>query len=88
MHSKQKQVEEQSVLDKKKEREKAKAEVSDDLKFNSTMGIILFLYSVSMVTRLCMCTGKNIYRAIFSSRPPARNELFSSGRMVISINYA
>lgn len=78
------------MLDKKKEREKAKAEVSDDLKFNSTMGIILFLYSVSMVTWLCMCTctGKNIYRAIFSSRPPARNELFSSGRMVISINYA
>lgn len=43
MHSKQKEVEDQSILEKKreKEREREKAEVSDDLKFNTTMGMYL-----------------------------------------------
>lgn len=39
MHSKQRDVEDQTIQEKKKEREKAKAEVVDDLKFKSSMGM-------------------------------------------------
>lgn len=34
-----KEVEDKGVMEKKRERERAKAEVTDDLKFNSTMGM-------------------------------------------------
>ena len=37
MQSKQKEAEDQSIIEK--EREKEKAELSEDLKFNSTMGM-------------------------------------------------
>ena len=39
MQSKQKEAEDQSILEKKREKERARAEVADDLKFHSTMGI-------------------------------------------------
>lgn len=40
MHSKHKEAEDQSILEKKQERERVKAELSDDLKFNTTMGML------------------------------------------------
>lgn len=39
IHTKVKETEDQGVMEKKKERERARAEVDDDLKFNSTMGM-------------------------------------------------
>jgi hypothetical protein len=39
MQHKAKEAEDQGVLEKKKEKERAKAEVADDLKFHSTLGM-------------------------------------------------
>lgn len=43
MHSKHKEAEDQSIIEKKKERERAKAELNDDLKFSTTMGMLIIV---------------------------------------------
>lgn len=82
MQSKQKEAEDQSILEKKREKERARAEVSDDLKFHTTMGKHLQVTCDFVFLMKCNA-GKNIYRALFMSQPPVRNELFSPRRMVI-----
>ena len=66
-------------LKRKKERERVKSEAADDLKFNSTLGNFL---DKSSFFDFSLFTGKNIYRALFLSQPPLKNDLFSPGRMV------
>lgn len=89
MQHKQLEEEELSLLEKKKQREVAKKEFTDDLKFKTTLGTLgprsqghaCTCTCHDIVSRL-YTTAKNVYRTLFLTKPPERNEFFTAGRMV------
>ena len=103
------------LLDKKRERERARAEFTEDVTFKTTIGLFYCLsiikkfkgvYSVCVCVCVCVCTclynillvsvvelylpylnplllaGKNVYRTLFLTKLPEKNELFAPRRMV------
>lgn len=66
MHSKVREAEDQGVLEKKKERERAKVEVADDLKFNSMMGIVANRHTFKLL-KLIFCRKKYLSDTFFIS---------------------
>ena len=85
------------LLEKKQERERSKAEaIQEDISFKTMMGnnqsqthrassSLSFSPSLppcSLSLSLSLSAAKNIYRSLFLSKPPEKNEHFFPGRMV------
>lgn len=86
MQHRQREEEEISLLEKKKQREVAKKEFTDDLKFKTTLGEWKCIYQCHVHAYCSVFSlAKNVYRSIFLTKPPERNEFFTAGRMVNSV---
>ena len=84
MTYKEQQEEELDLLEKKMERERSKAEaLQEDITFKTKIGIPMINTLVTFQHFFFhFSPAKGVYRTLFLSKPPEKNEHFFPGRMV------